>query len=104
MKRLIQNPYAFPPILFCLAILGAEFILDVCVASSPFLSTVSLSVSFLVLEPEFHANLFHLCVVSVPITHPSILGLRPYRWSLRSTLRIPLVSFSAAFYYRLRHP
>ncbi|KAL4072309.1 hypothetical protein J3A83DRAFT_4092993 [Scleroderma citrinum] len=29
MMRLIRNPYALPPILFCTAILGAELILDV---------------------------------------------------------------------------
>ncbi|KAG6329964.1 hypothetical protein ID866_9123 [Astraeus odoratus] len=29
VKRLIQSPYALPPVLFCVAILGAELVLDV---------------------------------------------------------------------------
>ncbi|KAI6041612.1 hypothetical protein EDC04DRAFT_2667224 [Pisolithus marmoratus] len=29
IKRLVRNPYALPPILFCVAILGAELVLDV---------------------------------------------------------------------------
>ncbi|KIM57721.1 hypothetical protein SCLCIDRAFT_1219241 [Scleroderma citrinum Foug A] len=46
VKRFIQNPYTLPPILFCVAILGVELVLDVCVAYFPFCPLVSLALSY----------------------------------------------------------